>query len=210
MARIFDISPALKSAIPVWPGDTPFSFASHWALEGDCPVNVGTFTASTHTGAHADAPLHYKNGAKAIDQVDVGRYIGPCVVIDARNSGALIKPEDIEANLPQRVERVLFRTYELAPQDAWDSEFTAIHPDTIALIAARGGILVGIDTPSIDPETSKSLFAHMVVLAHDMSILEGLVLDHIEAGLYELIAPPLKIAGGDASPVRALLREVIE
>ena len=206
MGKLIDISQPLKQGIPVWPGDSAFVFESNWVLEGDCPVNVGKLAMSTHTGAHADAPYHYAADGRTMDQVDVGRYVGPCLVLDVRGCGALVTPDHVA--LPERVERVLFRTFEAYPYDGWPQDFTAIHPETIHMIADRGGVLVGIDTSSIDPETSKTLDAHKAVLARDMSILEGLVLDHVVPGGYELIAPPLKIVGGDASPVRALLREL--
>lgn len=101
---------------------------------------------------------------------------------------------------------MLLRTYRSAPQTAWDSDFSAIAPATIALLARHGAQLIGIDTPSIDPQDSKTLDAHQMVRAHRMAILEGIVLDDVAAGDYELIALPLKLLGLDASPVRAVLR----
>ncbi|MDQ3187462.1 MAG: hypothetical protein M3Q28_00970, partial [Pseudomonadota bacterium] len=91
---------------------------------------------------------------------------------------------------------------------SWDPNFTAIAPDTIDLLHQHGVRLIGIDTPSLDPEQSKSLETHQRVRAHRMAILEGIVLDEVPEGDYELIALPLKIAGCDASPVRAVLREL--
>jgi arylformamidase len=101
---------------------------------------------------------------------------------------------------------VLLRTYERSPQGAWDSTFPAISPAAIDLMAARGVLLVGTDTASLDPQDSKTLDAHHAVRAHRMAILEGVVLDDVAPGDYELIALPLKLAGMDASPVRAILR----
>ena len=79
---------------------------------------------------------------------------------------------------------------------------------TIALLAAHGVVLIGIDSPSLDPQESKTMDAHLAVKAAAMAILEGLVLDDIAAGDYELIALPLKLAGLDAAPVRAILRDL--
>ena len=101
--------------------------------------------------------------------------------------------------------RVLIRTYRQAPLQAWDPRFSALAPATIDALHARGVRLVGIDTPSLDPADSKSLDSHQRVRMHGMAILEGIVLDDVPAGDYELIALPLKIAGCDASPVRAVL-----
>jgi arylformamidase len=102
---------------------------------------------------------------------------------------------------------VLLRTYARVPGH-WDAAFTAIAPDTIDALHAHGVRLIGIDTPSLDPEASKSLDSHQHVRRHGMAILEGIVLDDVAEGDYELIALPLKIAGCDASPVRAVLREL--
>ena len=104
--------------------------------------------------------------------------------------------------------RVLFRTYRNAPVDQWDENFTAISPESIALLASMGVKLVGIDTPSIDPVNSKTMDSHHIVQKHHMAILEGVVLDQVDAGDYELIALPLKLSNLDASPVRAILREL--
>jgi arylformamidase len=208
MNRIWDISQTLRTGLPVWPGDTAFEAESHWVLENGCPVNVGRFRLSTHSGTHADAPLHYDAQGLPIAEVDLDYYIGPCVLIDAVVPGALVRPEDIVEQLPARVERVLFRTCENFPRDAWVEGFTAVAAETIDLIAARGARLIGIDSPSLDPQSSKTLDAHWAVRRHRMAILEGLVLDGVPAGSYELIAPPLKLDKLDASPVRALLRSI--
>lgn len=206
--KIYDISQALRPGIPVFPGDAPYKQSWTMQLEGDCPVNVAEIALSVHTGSHGDAPMHYANGATPSGELSLEPYLGPCQVIDARRAGQLVRVEDIEDQLLARSERVLFRTYERFPHDEWDSDFTAIDPATIDLLADRGCLLVGLDTPSIDPETSKELLSHQRVLAHDMRVLEGLVLDQVPEGLYELIALPLKLITADASPVRAILREI--
>ncbi len=204
--RIWDISQALRSGVPVWPGDTAFVQAGTWGMVDGSPVNVSALTMSTHTGAHADAPLHYAAEAPDIASVDLAPYLGECLVVDARGARPLIQPE----HLPDLsgAERVLFRTFAVFPHDEWAAETTAIAPETIDALAAAGVRLVGLDGPSIDPQTSKTMDAHLAVLRHDMRVLEGLVLDAVPAGRYELIALPLAIVGGDASPVRAVLREL--
>lgn len=204
--RILDISQVLRPGLPVWPSDTAFGQAQTWQIEAGSPVNVSALTLSTHSGAHADAPLHYDAAAPDIAAVDLEPYLGECLVIDARCCGALIEP----GHLPDLagVRRVLFRTYDRFPHDAWDAQHSAIAPATIRALARAGVILIGMDGPSLDPQDSKVMAAHKAVLAADMRVLEGLVLDDVPPGRYELIALPLAIAGGDASPVRAILREL--
>ena len=204
--KLWDISQPLWPDLPVWPGDTPFHSSPTWTLGPDVPVNVAAFTASTHTGAHADAPLHYDPAGAPIDAVALDAYLGPCLLVDARGCGALIEPDFVEANVPPGTERVLFRTYERFPHDGWTSAFTAVHPAAITVLAERGVRLIGLDSPSLDPQDSKSMDAHLAILRTDMRVLEGLVLDEPPPGDYELIALPLRLAGLDASPVRAVLR----
>ena len=208
MKKLYDISQPVRVGIPVFPGDT--AYQENWAITigPNVPVNVVQMILSPHTGSHADGPLHYADKAPAIGAVDVAAYIGPCHVIDARHAKGLIRLEDVEKDLPAKLERVIFRTFATFPHDTWVSNFTAIHPALIDDLAKRGCLLVGLDAPSLDPETSKTLDSHHRVLAHDMRVLEGLVLDDVPFGVYELIAPPLKLIHADASPVRALLRDL--
>lgn len=205
---LWDISPPLSPATPVWPGDTPFQQAPAWQLDEHCPVNVGRITLSPHTGAHADAPLHYAADGAPIGAVSLDPYLGPCRVIHCIGASPVVEPHHIEHALDGVPARVLFRTYRSAPLESWDSGFCAVAPETIDLLAARGVQLVGIDTPSLDPQESKTLDAHHAVRRHRLSILEGIVLDDVPEGDYELIALPLRFASLDASPVRAVLRSL--
>ena len=204
--RIWDISQKLGPGLPVWPGDTSFEQARTWQMEEGSPVNVSAVTFSTHSGAHADAPLHYAPQAPDIASVGLDAYLGECQVLDLRQAGALIEVDDLPAKMS--AQRILLRTFDYFPHDQWDDDTTAIAPQTIAWLAQQGVKLVGIDGPSIDPQGSKSMEAHKAVLRADMRVLEGLVLDDVPDGNYELIALPLAIVAGDASPVRAVLRDL--
>jgi arylformamidase len=204
--KIWDISPALDEQADVFPGDTAYSQQLHFSLSPDCPVNVNRITLSPHTGAHADAPLHYANGQASIGEVDLAPYLGPCRVIHCIGCGPLVEPKHIAHSLADLPPRVLLRTARRASQ-SWAS-FTAIAPATLALLATKNIALIGIDTPSVDPATSQRLPSHQQLLAHGQRVLENLVLDDVLEGDYELIALPLKLTRADASPVRAILREL--
>lgn len=206
--RIWDVSPSIQPGIPVWPGDTPYEERRTWVLDAACPVNVSKFTMSTHTGAHADAPFHYDAEGIPAGAMALDRYIGPCRVIHAIGIGRMVEPDHIRPHLAPGIARVLVRTYARNPVDRWDAGFSAIAPATIRLLAQQGVMLIGTDTPSLDPQDSKTMDAHKAVHDYGLSILEGLVLDDIAEGDYELIAPPLKLASLDAAPVRAVLREL--
>ena len=205
--KLWDISQPLRPTLPVWPGDTPFATRPRWVHGGGSPVNVAAIELSTHSGAHADAPLHYDPAGLAIDAVALEPYLGPCRVVDARGQGEAISEKLVETHWAPGVTRMLFRTFDQFPHAAWPSHFTVLSEAAIRWMAAHGVALVGINSPSLDPETSKTMDAHLAV-PHDMRILEGLVLDHVPPGDYELIALPLALAGLDASPVRAVLREL--
>ena len=207
--KIRDISQRLSTGIPVWPGDTPFTEARTWTLTDDCPVNVSRFSLSTHTGTHADAPLHYDAAGATIGELDLTPYLGTCRVINVSSSNGDVTPAMIHAQLKNCPPRILLRTYITAPQAAWDKDFRAISPAAIELLAANGVSLIGTDTPSLDTQESKTMDAHHAVRRHQMSILEGLVLDDVPEGDYELIALPLKLTALDASPVRAVLRDLV-
>jgi arylformamidase len=208
MNRIWDISPPVGPASPVFPGDTPYSQDWSATLTAQCPVNVGRITLSPHVGAHADAPLHYDPDGAAIGTIGLTPYLGPCRVIHAINRGPLVRWEHIEHAVDRLPPRVLVRTYRRMPVDQWDPELAAFAPETIAQLADLGVLLVGIDTASIDPAASKDLPSHQVIRRRDLRVLENLVLDDVPEGDYELIALPLKLVTADASPVRAVLREL--
>lgn len=208
MPRLWDISPAIGPGFPVFPGDAPFALRWTLRLDDRCPVNVSELTLSPHTGAHTDAPLHYDSDGTAIAEVPLETYLGACRVIHAIGVGPLVERRHLRDRLADIPPRVLVRTYQRAPTATWDPGFSAFAPATIDELHAHNVRLIGIDTPSIDPADSKTLDSHQRVRTHGMAILEGIVLDDVPEGDYELIALPLKIAGGDASPVRAVLREL--
>jgi arylformamidase len=210
MNTLWDISPPLNARSPVFPGDTEYQQSWVATLEPGCPVNVGSLTLSPHTGAHADAPLHYENGAAAIGTVSLEPFLGPCRVIHAIGTRPLVELAHLAHALPPHAAplpaRVLVRTYAKAPLDAFDADCAALAPATIEALAELGVTLVGIDTASVDPVSSKTLDSHQVLRRRDLRVLENLVLDDVPEGDYELIALPLKLTTADASPVRAVLR----
>jgi arylformamidase len=206
MKNIWDISPPVDEQAAVFPGDTTYAQRLHFSLGPDCPVNVSAITLSPHTGAHADAPMHYAAQGQAVGALDLHPYLGPCRVIQCLEVGPLVQIQHIAHALDNLPPRVLIQTSRLSRQD-WAS-FTALAPETIAFLATKNVVLVGIDTPSVDPASSQDLPSHHQLLRHQMRVLENLVLDGVPPGDYELIALPLKLMNADASPVRAILRSL--
>jgi len=204
---LYDITPPLCPGMPVWPGDTPFDAQRTWHITDACPVNVSRLSLSTHTGAHADAPLHYRQDGLPIGEVDLNPYLGPCRVVHCLDAGELITRSQLQARLQGVLPpRILIRSYHRFPLLQWDDDFAAIAGDAIDWLGEQGVRLIGTDTASLDPVHSKTLDAHHAVARHGMSILENLLLDDVPEGAYELIALPLKLMNLDASPVRAVLR----
>jgi arylformamidase len=204
---IYDITPVITSRLGVWPGDTPASREVLLDIERGATVTLSTLRTTVHLGAHADAPSHYGTGAPAIEQRALDFYLGPCQVVHVRvQRGERVSPEMFAAAAGVRAPRVLIATGTFDNPEAWNADFGALSPELIDALHAAGVRLIGIDTPSVDLMDSKELPAHKRFLANDMAILEGLVLRDVPAGIYELIALPLPLAGFDASPVRAVLR----
>ena len=208
MKKLWDISPPVDAGSPVFPGDTPYR--QQWAVQigPGQPVNVSALSLSPHVGAHADAPLHYDPQGQSIGQVDLAPYLGPCRVIHALQAGPLVRLADLQHALAHLPPRVLVRTCARFPLTRFDAQLTAFDPEAVAALADRGVRLLGIDSASIDPADSKTLPSHQTVRQRGLRVLENLLLDEVPEGDYELIALPLKLMTADASPVRAVLREL--
>ncbi len=202
---LYDISPTVRPEIPVWPGDTPFQARLVWSIAEGASVNVTAITTTVHLGAHADAPFHTEPRGEGIGEMSLERYLGPCRVVRVP-AAPLIEPRHLEGIDLASPGRVLLRSDSVRDRRGFPERFTALSPEVATLLAERGVLLVGMDTPSVDPFDSKQLLAHHALAQGGVAILEGLLLDGVPEGLYELIALPLKLAGLDASPIRAVLR----
>lgn len=202
---LYDISPPLGASLAVWPGDSPLTREVLLDLGRGDSVTLSTLRSTVHLGAHADAPSHYGKDASDIGSRPLELYLGACEVMRVEViRGARITP----AMLPRAVTapRLLLATGTFPDPTRFNEDFAALSAELVDRLHLAGVRLVGIDTPSMDLFASKDLPAHQRLLAHDMAILEGLVLDGVPEGSYELIALPLRLEGFDASPVRAVLR----
>ena len=197
-----DISPVLRKGIAVFPGDTAFSRTINMSFKDGQHLDLSDIRTTLHVGAHTDAPSHYDGKGKSIDERDLSLYMGPCQVIKVAAKQRL-RPSDL--NVEIKAPRVLFRTDSFTNPDEWHNDFSALSRELILFLKDKGVVLVGIDTPSVDPATDKTLESHKAIFESDMAILEGIILSHVDAGFYQLIALPLRIEGADASPVRAIL-----
>ncbi len=204
MGLLIDISPTVSPAIAVWPGDVPFRREVALDMAQGANLTLSAMTTTLHVGAHVDAPSHYRQDGESIEARSLDLYYGRCqvVAVDVPR-GARIRPQHLRERLT--APRVLFKTGTFPDPDRWNDDFASLSPELVDLAAAMGVRLIGIDTPSVDPMDDKLLESHQALARHDMANLEGLVLSHVEPGPYTLVALPLKLAGADASPVRAAL-----
>jgi arylformamidase len=208
MTRLYDLSPPVSPRLAVWPGDTPPSREVLLDMARGDRLTLSTLRTTVHAGSHADAPSHYGPGAPSIEARPLDLYLGPCQVVRvAAAHGSRLEPADLGATAITEP-RVLLATGTFPDPEAFTTDFAALSPGFVDWLHARGVRLVGIDTPSVDLFADTSLVSHARFLAHDMAILEGLRLDEVPEGRYELIALPLALAGFDAGPVRAVLRSL--
>lgn len=207
MPRLIDISPLLSARTAVFPGDTAFERRDLMHVDQGHHISLSTITTTVHLGSHADAPIHYGAGGRTIEQQPLELYVGPCLVLHVEAAhGRAVTIQDLAGRVPFGTERLVLATGTHTDREAWTDSFASIDPPLVGWLDARGVRLVAIDTPSVDRADSKDLPAHAAFLAHDVSIIEGVVLEGVPEGRYELIALPLRIEGADASPVRAVLR----
>ncbi|SFC89004.1 Kynurenine formamidase [Bacillus sp. OV322] len=207
MKKWKDISQKLDERVAVWPGDTAFSYQRNWTKEESGSVNVGQLTMSIHTGTHIDAPFHFDDKGKKTGELDIELYIGKARVIHlpGRNS---ISARDVSQFNIEGVKRLLIYTGSWKDRSVFPDSIPPIEPDLAVWLADKGVRLLGLDLPSVDPIESKELPAHHALSKNGIHILEGLVLDKVSPGDYELAALPLYLADADGSPVRAVLREL--
>jgi len=206
---IHDISPALTSDMAVFPGDTPLSRDVLLDMNDGDNLTLSTLRSTVHIGAHVDGPNHYGKDAPGVDALPIDLFIGPCQVMHVSvKPGARITTDHLTKSI--ETERVLLRTNTWPDRNEWREDFAAPDEALVDFLHEQGVRLVGVDTPSVDFATEKVLRVHHRFLANNMTILEGIDLRDVPAGMYELIALPLPLVGFDASPVRAVLRTLNE
>lgn len=204
---LIDISRTLEPSLAVWPGDTPFDRRVQLAMREGASVNLSTLTLSSHTGAHVDAPFHVETDGKTIERLPLEPYWGLAQVVTVRKAAGPLTAEDVQHVDLALAPRLLVRSGgSSAAHNIFPAEFVYPSPGLVGVLARAGIVLYGSDTPSMDHADSTDLPGHHALLAAGIAILEGLDLHAAPDGVYELAALPLKIAGGDGSPVRAVLR----
>ncbi len=202
--RIIDVTRVLGRETPAWPGDTPF--ALEWTTpDGEADAAVSRLTLSPHLGTHLDAPLHLDAAGHDAASLPVASCIGPCEVVALPGHDGPIDLSVLPSGWGPAVPRVLFATGGWPAGAPFPRRFASLAPALVDLLADQSVVLIGVDTPSVDAAGAEILAAHRRCLERGIVILEGLDLTDGPAGLYTLVALPLRLAGVEASPVRAVL-----
>ena len=207
--EIIDITAPVSPKSVVWPGEDAPSreFVSH-TDRGDSST-VSRWELSAHTGTHADARMHFIPGGWTMGSLELSRCVGPCRVVDLTHVEGHVSRADLEAAEVAGTARLLFKTQNselgLMAQQEFSEEYAAISLQAAEYLVEIGAETVGVDYLSVEPFEDKEFNTHHTLLGADVVILEGLVLADVEPGEYFLACLPLKLAGSDGSPARAIL-----
>lgn len=207
--QILDISRTLTAELAVWPGDPPFVRQVLASRADGAATNLSALALSAHTGAHVDAPHHFADAAPTITDLALAPFWGLAQVVTVARPAGPLTPADFSHVDLRRAPRLLVRSAaSLAAAAAFPAAYVYPSPALADHLGLCGICLYGTDAPSVDPPKSADLAGHHALYRNGIAILEWLNLAAVADGLYELAALPLKIAGGDGSPVRAALRTI--
>jgi arylformamidase len=211
--NITDISPELTASSPVWPGDTALQQEPHFTIGPELAVNVDALKLTAHIGSHIDAPRHVIPDGADVSSTPLESCVGPATVLDVSEqpsdepiSLAQVRTRLAELGIKRPAARLILKRYE-QPLTSWDDTIAGVCAEVVHWAAEHGVCLIGLDLMSFDAHNSKDLPAHRAAIANGIVMLEGLQLQHASEGNTTLIALPLRLRGGDASPVRAVLIE---
>jgi arylformamidase len=209
MKKLYDITLQITEAMVTYPGNPAVRLEPHDRIANGDDANVTRITVGSHTGTHLDAPHHFIDGARTVDELPLERLIGPCVVADIPHDVTAIGARELQQAGIDGETRVLLRTRngKLLEKQEFDQSFTYITGDGAAWLADAGVELVGIDYLSIEAFDADEPVAHRTLLEREVIAVEGLDLRRVPPGRYELLCLPLRIAI-DGAPVRAVLREL--
>lgn len=209
--KTYDVSLLLKPGMPVWPGEPGFEISRIKSIEGGMGANVSAIRTGCHIGTHIDAPLHFIEGGKSVDQLPLDLFVGRVTVYFLPFQRWIDRETIVPLGI-RKGQRVIFRTSNssLWGQDGgFRKEYVHITEDAARYLADIGVKTVGIDYLSIEAFGLDACPAHHILLGAGVGIIEGLDLREISEGEYDLCCLPLKIDGADGSPARVILREIV-
>ena len=207
--KIFDISLSISPDLPVWPGDPSVELEQVVSMDKGEHVNVSHLSAGVHIGTHVDAPHHFMNDGRTIEQLSLEVLTGPCYVAQLPDGIEAITAEVLDGMpVPAGVKRILFGTsnsrFWSRGETEFQEDFVAVTEDGAEWLVEHGIQLIGIDYLSVAPY-SASIPTHRVLLGAGVVVVEGLDLSAVPRGFYDLYCLPLKLLGSDGAPARAIL-----
>jgi len=211
--KIWDISRTLSDDLAEWPGDEPFHFRLTRKIAEGQSVNLGAIGMSVHNGTHADARFHFDTNGESIEKAPLEIYLGRAAVIDLTEAFSqskekhLITVEDLQPHFEEIADcsRLLVKTSRWSDSTVFPNQIPVIAANVPSWLQKNGVKLLGLDLPSVDEIDSKSLQNHHALAGAGIAIVESLNLSGVAPGIYNFAALPLKIAGGDGAPMRAVL-----
>jgi len=206
---IYDITLGLSPGLPVWPGDPAIVLEQVESMDRGAHANVSRLAMSAHAGTHVDAPHHFLNDHRTVEQLSLDVLTGPCHVIDLSKLDGHVTAAVLEkSGIPPKTERLLVKTKNSARWQAGEKEFftgfQAVTEDGARWLVDGGVKLIGVDYLSVAPY-NQSVPTHTVLLKAGVIALEGVNLSAVRQGQYELYCLPLKLLGSDGAPARAIL-----
>ena len=210
MSDWLDITIPVKRGMVHWPGDPPYGVERVSDMSRGDVANVSLLTIGAHTGTHIDAPLHFVREGRPIDTAPIDAVVGSCRVIAIQDPES-IKATELVGHKLRSGERVLFKTRNSPKawaRDGFDENFVHIRADAAEHLVACGVQTVGIDYLSVGGYQRDGVQTHQILLGAGLWLIEGLNLTDVEPGEYELVCLPLKLAGVEASPARAIIRRI--
>jgi arylformamidase len=208
IVKLFDISLSLSPQTIHWVTGTPLQLIERKRMSRGDTNNSSSIHTSVHAGTHVDAPFHFVPDGLTIEALPLDLFIGPARVCELE-PGSYITAEDLNKLAICGEERVLFKTRnsQLLHKGVYDPSFAAFSVDGAKALVDAGVRLVGLDYLSA-AHADEQVPVHRAFLDYGVVLLEGVDLSQVPPGRYELICPPVKLAGSDGAPCRAILREL--
>lgn len=206
--QTYDISVTIGPEMITWPGQPKVELERLEKIEDGSNSNVSKLIMSVHSGTHVDAPSHFLKDGKSIEELAIKTLTGRAYVLDLPYVDTITAEVLEKADIPPRTRRLLFKTrnssYWVRRDNTFQEDYVGISADGAEYLVKRGVKLVGVDYLSVAP-FKQSRPTHEILLKADVVIVEGLDLSKVEQGRYTMYCLPLKLAGIDGAPARAIL-----
>lgn len=208
--KYYDMTMEMAQGMLLYPGDPPFSAVDRDRISGGDLCNLSVLSFGSHTGTHIDAPKHFFDKGMAVDELDLDYFIGKARVIEIENPVS-VTADELEKHRIGHGERLLIKTRnsQLLEEGTFYEDFCYLEPDAVDFLAGLKIKTLGFDYLTVEKYGSEIPYAHVRLLGQNIVLVEGLRLKNIRQGFYDMYILPLRLRGGNGSPVRAVLAESV-